>query len=83
MPSRLLYLLRAQTVDPLLAHDHHADDTTVVLLHDAVRLQEVPASRVFALDEDAAARGVSPSVPAISYRDLLELVFEADRVVVL
>lgn len=59
------------------------EDTTVVLLHDAVDLTNVPASHVFALDEDVAQRGVSPSAPTISYKELLDLVFKADRVVVL
>ena len=83
MTSRLLYLLRTPSVDPLIQQDHPADDTTVVLLHDAVRLHDLPASRVFALAEDAAERDVNPSVPAISYKELLNLVFTADRVVVL
>ena len=83
MASTLLYLLRTQTVDPLLQKAQPGVDTTVILLHDAVRLQNVPASHVYALAEDAAQRGVKPSAPAISYRELLDLVFQADRVVVL
>ena len=83
MASTLLYLLRTQTVDPLIEHVQPGVDTTVVLLQDAVALQNVPGSRVFALAEDVAERGVTSSAPSISYKQLLELVFEADRVVVL
>lgn len=83
MASTLLYLLRSGTVDPLLETAQPSEDTTAVLLHEAVTLEQVPASRVFALGEDAAERGVTPSVPTISYKELLDLIFEADRVVVL
>lgn len=83
MASTLLYLLRTQTLDPLIQHAQPDVDTTVVLLHDAVGLQNVPASRVFALADDATQRGVTPSAPAISYKELLDLLFQADRVVVL
>lgn len=83
MASTLLYLLRTQTVDPLIQETQPGVDTTVVLLHDAVTLQDLPASRIFTLAEDAAERGVRPTAPVISYKQLLDLVFEADRVVVL
>ncbi len=83
MASTLLYLLRTPRLDPLIQQPHSGEETTVVLLHDAVGLQEVPASHVFVLAEDAAQRGVSSSAPSISYGELLDLVFAADRVVVL
>lgn len=83
MASRLLYLLRTDSMDPLLGDAQPDDETTVVLLQDAVGLTNVPASRVFALAEDVAARGTTAAVPEISYKQLVELLFEADRVVVL
>lgn len=83
MSSTLLYLLRTHATDLLIQDAHPTDDTTVVLLHDAVTLKDVPATRVFALAEDAAERGIAPSAPAISYKELVDLVFQADRVVVL
>lgn len=83
MAPTLLYLLRTHTADPLIDQGHPGAETTVVLLHDAVSLQNVHASHVFALDEDVAQRGVTPSAQAISYRKLLDLIFQADRVVVL
>ncbi len=76
-------MLRTHTVDPFIQLIPSGDNTTVVLLHEAVTLQNVPASRVFALAEDAAQRGITPSVPGISYKELLDLLFDADRVVVL
>ena len=83
MASTLLYLLRTPTLDPLLDPARAGEDRTVVLLHDAVRLDNVPASRVYALAEDVAERGLTASAPAISYAELLDMVFDAERVVVL
>lgn len=83
MPSTLLYLLRTGSIDPLLEPPRPEEERAVVLLHDAVGLENVPGSRVYALAEDAAERGLTPSAPAISYAELLEMVFDAERVVIL
>jgi sulfur transfer complex TusBCD TusB component (DsrH family) len=67
----------------LLPRNHPEQQLSVVLIQEAVSLARVPADNVYALSEDAATRKVNSSYPMISYRDMLHMVFEADRVVVL
>lgn len=57
--------------------------TSAVLLQEAVSLSNVQASHVYALAEDAASRKITPSVPTVSYTDLLRMIFDADSVVAL
>lgn len=59
------------------------NQTSVVLIHDAVGLSQVPAARVYALADDVTSRKASPSFPVISYGDFLRLIFEADNIVAL
>ena len=83
---KLLYLLNkagGYFADSPLLPEQNEDDITVVLFQDAVGLQHVPARRVYALADDAAARHISPVFPTISYGDMLRLMFEADTVVAL
>lgn len=77
----VLYLLRAPSVEPFLGTGAINGEAAVVLLHDAVALREVPAPRVYVLAEDAASRGVSSAFQPISYKELMDLIFEADRVI--
>jgi len=56
---------------------------SAVLIQDAVGLPDVSAEPVYALADDVATREVIPSYPLISYPDLLRLIFEVDKVVVL
>jgi len=57
------------------------EQTSVVLIQEAVGLQQVPGQQVYALQDDVAQRKVTSAFPTISYRDLLRMIFEADRVV--
>lgn len=59
------------------------EQTSVVLIQEAVGLQQVPGQQVYALQDDVAQRHVAPAFPTISYRDFLRMIFEADRVVAL
>lgn len=56
---------------------------SVVLVQDGVRHQKLSVSPAFVLGEDAASRQVTSPFPSISYRELLEKIFEADKVAVL
>jgi sulfur transfer complex TusBCD TusB component (DsrH family) len=82
----VLYILSdtaGQGETALLPRDHPEQQLSVILIHDAVSLAHVPADNVYALSEDAATRKLNPSYSTISYRDMLQMVFEADRVIVL
>ena len=59
------------------------DGATVVLVQEGVRLQKLSFPRAFVLGEDAKSRQATSPFPSISYRELLEMIFEADTVAVL
>ena len=54
-----------------------------ILIQEGVRLSNVPLSRVLALADDVHARNLTTPHPLVSYREMLRLIFEADRVIVL
>jgi hypothetical protein len=56
---------------------------SVVLIQEGVSLTTVPTADVSVLAEDAASRKITPVFPTISYQDMLQRIFEADRVVAL
>jgi sulfur transfer complex TusBCD TusB component (DsrH family) len=58
-------------------------DISVLLIQDAVSLTKVPTPHVFALEDDAASRNITPVFPTVSYRDMVRLMFEADTVIAL
>lgn len=82
---KVLYILGdTQSATPLLpASPSTGNHASVVFIQDAVGLSPIPATSTYTLADDAAIRNVTPSVPAISYGDLLRLIFEADSVVAL
>jgi sulfur transfer complex TusBCD TusB component (DsrH family) len=68
----------------LLPRDRSPEhDISVLLIEDGVGLKDVPGSRVFALSEDAVSRNVTPAFPTVSYRDMLQMILDADTVVAL
>ena len=81
----VLYILGANLapVSLLPSSPSTGNQTSVVLIQDAVGLAQVPAARVYALADDVTSRKVSSSFPLISYGDFLRLIFEADNVVAL
>lgn len=60
-----------------------SEETTAVLIQDAVLLKDLPLSRVYALAEDVTSRNISSPFPQISYQDFLRMMFEADAVIAL
>jgi sulfur transfer complex TusBCD TusB component (DsrH family) len=56
-------------------------DLSVVLLQDAVCLQESLGVPTYVLTDDAKARNVTSPFPSVSYRELVEMIFSAHRVV--
>ena len=69
----------------LLFHskDIDQDDLSVVLLRETVKLQEIRAKHVYVLDDEANSSLEDISLPSITYRTMLELVFQADTVIVI
>jgi sulfur transfer complex TusBCD TusB component (DsrH family) len=57
---------------------HH--EITIVLIQEAVHLEEQLPSRVIALTEDLWRKGLDGKIPEISYGELLTLIFNHDRV---
>lgn len=55
----------------------------MILLQDGISHRQVPTSRVYTLSDDAVSKGANSSFPSLSYKDLLQMMFEADGVVVL
>ena len=84
---KILYLLTKGPGQPALdllpKNPQTGEEISVILLQDGVSHRQVPASRVFALSDDAASRGVHSLFPSVSYQDILRMMFEADGVVVL
>ena len=84
--SQVLYILAKDTLPDraLFPPAPRADErTSVVLIQDAVGLRQVPGEQVYALQDDVAQRRVTAAFPMISYRDLLRMIFQADRVMAL
>jgi sulfur transfer complex TusBCD TusB component (DsrH family) len=85
--KKLLYLVHTPPTGHefcLLPAPHAAEGSvSAVLLEEGVRHQTLAVPNVFVLSDDAQARGVDSPFPAISYRELLTMIFEADHVIVL
>ena len=67
----------------LLPRDRSATDTSAILIQDAVTATDIPVSSVHVLEEDLALRQVPSPFPRITYADMLQMIFDAKRVVVL
>lgn len=80
--SHALYILsHGQDQIPLDLLPPAPSSDTAVLIQDALHLTTVPFSRVYALADDQTSSGAS--FPRISYQDLVRMIFEVDKVVVL
>lgn len=83
---KVLYILRKE--DPLSAglladKDRTEESASVLLVQDGVRIENMPVDHVYILAEDAESRNVTPQFPTVSYREMLDLIFDADCVVAL
>lgn len=83
--ARILHLVkRADAVYPwnLILPRVAADACSVVLIHDAVNARPPLTCPTFVLAGDATARGVDVPYPLIDDDRLVDLIWEADSVVV-
>jgi hypothetical protein len=62
-------------------HQDHDHETTIVLVQQAVTIQDKLPGRVLALEDDLRKEPLLSSIPTIDYRGLLSLIFEHDRVI--
>lgn len=81
---KVLHLIR-HLDDPMastfIAEQTRHHDVTVVYLHDAVFRPRGIGRREYLLEEDAQARGIVSSLERISYPQLVEFLFENERVI--
>lgn len=71
--------------EALLTPGTREEPATIVLLQEAVALDpsKLPIQDVYMLGDDAVAWHIVPSVPTISYRELLDMIFSSRLVVTL
>jgi sulfur transfer complex TusBCD TusB component (DsrH family) len=73
-PSEALAIIAKQAKQP-------AQELSVLLIQEAVRLQPDLPVKVYILEEDARTRGVPSRFEAINYSKMLDLIFSSDSVV--
>lgn len=56
-------------------------DLSVVFLQDGVYRPTAPAATRYVVEEDCAARGVEPDARSITHEQLVDLIFDSDRVI--
>ncbi len=59
------------------------ESASVVLIQDGVTQQKPLVPRMFVLGDDVKSRKVASPFPAVSYQELLGMIFEADNVAVM
>ena len=59
------------------------EHTSIVLIQEGVRHQNLPFSHVFTLSDDVLSRKLTSPFPSVSYQRLVGMIFEADSVTVL
>jgi hypothetical protein len=84
MPKTLHLIKRVDGGFPwdLISPRTTSDTCSIVLVHDAVSAKPPITCPTFVLERDAKARGVDTPYPLIDDNRLLELIWDADSVVV-
>jgi sulfur transfer complex TusBCD TusB component (DsrH family) len=82
---KVLYLLSQPLTDIpkelLSTSSSPGEEVSVILIEDGVKLDQVPAQKVFSLTEDVATKNIKTKFPTVSYRDMLRMIFESDTVI--
>jgi sulfur transfer complex TusBCD TusB component (DsrH family) len=85
--KKTLYIVseapRQEAVPLLPSRSELRDTASVVLIHDGVKHQRLPFSRVFALSDDVMSRNLVSPFRSVSYQELIRMIFEADNVAVM
>ncbi len=80
---KILYLLRSQPDDlvkEMIVRQSSEHEITIVLIQDAVYMEENLPGHILALEDDLRERSLSPNAPIINYNKLLSLIFQHDKV---
>jgi|CXWL01.1.fsa_nt_gi hypothetical protein len=80
----VLYLLRSSQALDLLPQSPATDTTvSVVLLHEAIGLTNIPVADVVVLKDESVQPPQTALYPLIGYADLVQRLFHADLVMTL
>lgn len=82
----LLYLVTSPTPpSPELIPAHHPpeNEASVVLMQEGMVHRQIPAERIYILQDHPSSSDARPVLPTVSYQDLVRMIFEADSVVAL
>lgn len=82
MARKVLYLITKPTIDFLLEAALPSQESSVILLQEAVHLQNVPGNRIYVLQDDSRGK-IPSSYDSITYKDFINLIFESDQVIAL
>ena len=80
---KILFLLHSQPDDlvkEMIEKQSLEHEVKIVLIQDAVGLEESLPGQILALEDDLQKRSISGNVPTIGYNELLGLIFQNDRV---
>ena len=80
---KILYLIRRQPDDlvkEMIEKQSAEHEINIVLIQDAMRMAESLPGRLFALEDGLQKRSLSRNIQAIGYKELLEFIFQNDRV---
>ena len=83
--AKILHILRTlhdASAWQIIAAQRRESLVAVLLMHDAVLAPPPLDVPMFACEADVAARGIASSLPLLTYDQIVELVFAAERVVV-
>ena len=86
---RVLYITRRpiktleEGIFPDVTGQDRCYNISFLLLEEGVTSHPVSDVQMFALRDDVVKHGVITTIPLLSYREVVSLVFEVDRVVVL
>jgi hypothetical protein len=83
--STILHILRALRDDSawqIIRTQHEQYSVAVLLMHDAVLAPPALEVPMYACEADALARGITSSLPRLSYDQIVDLIFACKRVMV-
>lgn len=68
---------------PDFTQKENRHNISILLLEEGVVSGIIPDVQVYALRDDVLKYGITTTVPLVSYSDVVQLIFEMDRVIVL
>jgi sulfur transfer complex TusBCD TusB component (DsrH family) len=84
-PAKILHILRSlqdESAWELITVQRQLQPVAVLLLHDAVLAPPPLEGPMYACETDVQARGISSSLPLLTYEQIIDMVFACERVMV-